>query len=241
LFMGSPLRKNASLFQECADMTNKTIVTALTLGFLAFILSVLPVTTAEAECKIFYDACDPGWSEKSRRQSTATDPTGLLTRHYNVTCCRTPSEPYATGETKIERQQREARECEAKGWRYDEQAARCNRPINNALGKSKTTGGTVSSPEERAALKAACQHQNWIWNEQTAHCKKPSQAKADCESRGTNYRYDLDTGGCIKMIARAKPEQAEEQSSSGQASDENDDDHHKHKKHHHHHDDDDHN
>jgi hypothetical protein len=35
---------------ECADMTNKSIAIALTLGFLAFTFSVLLVTTAEAEC-----------------------------------------------------------------------------------------------------------------------------------------------------------------------------------------------
>jgi hypothetical protein len=33
-------------------MTNKSIATALTFGFLAFTLSVLPVTTAEAGCYI---------------------------------------------------------------------------------------------------------------------------------------------------------------------------------------------
>jgi hypothetical protein len=34
-------------------MTNQSIVTAPILGFVAFVFSVLPVTTAKAECQTF--------------------------------------------------------------------------------------------------------------------------------------------------------------------------------------------
>ena len=68
-------------------------------------------------------------------------------------------------------------------------------------------------------------------------CIKPSEAKATCEAKGSNYRYDQDTGACDKSNTKAKPEKApeqakeqnapkkaEEQSTSEQASDGNDDD-----------------
>ena len=65
---------------------------------------------------------------------------------------------------------------------------------------------------------------------------EPSQAKADCEGKGPNRRYDLDTGACMKVITK-KPEQTEEQSSSEHSSDDSyDDHHHKNKKKKRHHD-----
>ena len=46
-------------------MTNQSIAAALTLGFLVFTLSILPVTTAEAECQTLSGklplSCPPGW------------------------------------------------------------------------------------------------------------------------------------------------------------------------------------
>jgi hypothetical protein len=89
-------------------------------------------------------------------------------------------------------------------------------------------------------LKAACIHQGWRFNDQTGRCIKPTQAKADCEARGPNYTYDLDTGGCVKHIGQAETqgasEQAEEQSSSEHSSDDSYDDHHHKKKKKRHHD-----
>jgi hypothetical protein len=41
------------------SLIKKSIVTALTLGFLAFTLSVLPVTTAEANCVVRENGCWP--------------------------------------------------------------------------------------------------------------------------------------------------------------------------------------
>src|SRR6188472_507892 len=135
-------------------MTNKSTVTALTLGFLAFTFSVLPVTTAEANCAWFTgDSCPKDLVESTRPPTTGGN-------HY-VYCCG-----------------------------------------------------------------------------------KPSQAKADCESKGPNRRYDLDTGACMKVISK-KPEQTEEQSSSAQSeeqsssehsSDDSYDDHHNKKKKKRHHD-----
>jgi hypothetical protein len=39
---------------------------------------------------------------------------------------------------------------------------------------------------------------------------KPSEAKAACESKGPNYVYDLDTGGCVKQIGQAADEANED-------------------------------
>jgi nitrite reductase/ring-hydroxylating ferredoxin subunit len=177
---------------------SKSIVAALALGLLAFTLSILPISRAEAtDCvERIGPECLKGEVVKGRESIGGA---------FHTTCCSTPSVPYATG-------------VEVK-----EKSQAGNRPIKD-IGRSK---------ESIEALKAACQHQNWIWNEQTGHCKKPSQAKADCEAKGANYHYDLDSGGCVKNIARhhqGAPEQAEEQ---------NEGDHDGHGHRHNHHQDDD--
>jgi hypothetical protein len=59
-----PLRY--SYTEECADMTNKDVVTALTLGFLAFTLSVVPVAKAEAPWKTC-EAQGNIWDKKTAR------------------------------------------------------------------------------------------------------------------------------------------------------------------------------
>jgi len=228
-------------------MTNKSIVTALTLDFLAFTLLILPVTTANAECNVIEYvtkpySCPKGWTESSREFRRKGGLTGQ--DRYDVTCCTTPSTPYATGETESERQERlakEAREgkaaCEAQRKLWE--AGRCiDRPIK-VIGKSKEGAPTPQS----GALKAACIHQGWHYNEQTGRCINPSQAKADCEGKGPNRRYDPGTGACMKTISKAKEEtstreaeeqssseQTEEQSSSEHSSDDSYDDHHHKKK-----------
>ena len=79
-------------------MTNKSIVTALTFGFLAFTVMALPVATAVAKCTTFdfssdkpgERTCPKGWIEMNRTH---------IGKSAAVECCTTPSEPYATGET----------------------------------------------------------------------------------------------------------------------------------------------
>jgi hypothetical protein len=50
---------------------------------------------------------------------------------------------------------------------------------------------------------------------------KPSQAKADCEAKGSSYRYDLDTKRCVVVKSMKK---AKKQSPSETASDVDGDD-----------------
>jgi hypothetical protein len=93
-------------------MTNKTIATALTLGFLAFTLTTLPVTTAEAGCAWYTgDSCPKDLIE-SARPPTKGD-------HY-VYCCAKPSQVKA--------------DCEARGgnWHYDLDRGACVKTISKA-------------------------------------------------------------------------------------------------------------
>jgi hypothetical protein len=170
-------------------MTNKSIVTALTFSFLAFTLSVLPVTTAEADCvkrtMSWQHHCLPGETESSR---DCVEPD---CRFYVFTCCTTPSEPYAKGgykedSTETPPSRDPALDCPSK--KYDYAAKRCiERPAKN-MGKGSTGTG-----EKPAAIR-----------------------KAHCESQGPGYKYDPQTGACeLKRMTKAKPqgapEQAEEQ------------------------------
>jgi hypothetical protein len=188
-------------------MTNKSIATALTLGFLAFTLSLLPVTTAEARCQEMVNVCPEGWKLMGSRPSTINPGTN------DVTCCLlTPSKPYATGETESERLQRFAKECEAQGKLW--QAGRCiDRPVK-AMGKKK-------GPTAPALVKADCDSKGYTYNAQTNTCKGMRKAKP----QGASEQEE------------AQSKQAEEQSSSEHSSDYSEDDYkpkkHKKKKRHH--------
>jgi hypothetical protein len=206
-------------------MTNKSIATALTFGFLAFTLSVLPVTTAEAGCYIqrTLTGAKPPRCEGS--QSWVTTPFGVT----QYTCC--PKAPTATpGEVAkaVGEAQKEAvgrgttttpPSC-APGTTYSENEKRCVKPIK-VIGKSKT-GATQKSGGP--ALRAACIHSGWRYDEQAGRCIKPSQAKADCESKGSNYHYDLDSGGCVKTISKAKSQGSTEQAEDLQSQEKTSDD-----------------
>jgi hypothetical protein len=120
------------------DMTNQSIATALPLGLLAFTLSVLPVTTAEAEC-YWAAQCREGDRETGRVTRFGT---GILGgKELRSECCTTPSEPYATGETESERQKRFARECAEQGKSYYPQWGKCVSPGDQLPVIEGTTSG----------------------------------------------------------------------------------------------------
>jgi hypothetical protein len=193
-------------------MIARGIVTALAPGLLGFALSVLPVTRAEAECKwVDDDSCPSGWSTHAER--TVGNGSGVMGSFGSPQryCCTTPSEPYATGETDEERAARHQKECEGLGKLFDPATGSCNnkKPIKQ-MGKSKSG---------REVVKAACLNNGWIWDEQKAGgpgCVKPSQAKANCEAKGSSYHYDLDTKRCVgvksmkKVKKQSPPEQVSE-------------------------------
>ena len=162
------------LAEECADMTTKSIATALALSLLAFTLSVLPVTPAQAAC---------GW--KKGCQPNETNHGGFPPW---VICC--------TGGWS-----NEAGPCPP-GWNPQPNGGCLERPVKN-IGKSKATGESSSTGETPAALKPIrdCRAKGWRWDQSAGKCIKPSEAKANCESKGPNYSYDLDTGGCVKQQA----------------------------------------
>jgi hypothetical protein len=94
-------------------MTNPSIVTAPILGFVAFVLSVLSVTTAKAECQTFKSGCPDGWSDRGAVKSDGGG-IGLFGKTPNeltTLCCTTPSEPYAAGETRGAGAERSQRVC----------------------------------------------------------------------------------------------------------------------------------
>jgi hypothetical protein len=139
------MQPQVEVCSECADMTNQSIATALPLGFLAFTLSVLPVTTAEAEC-YWAAQCREGDLETGRVTRFGT---GILGgKELRSECCTTPSEPYATGETESERQKRFARECA-------EQGIASSLRISGSMGaeprRGSETHGAVNSPDRPAS------------------------------------------------------------------------------------------
>jgi hypothetical protein len=152
-------------------MTNPSIVTAPILGFVAFVLSVLSVTTAKAECQTFKSGCPDGWSDRGAVKSDGGG-IGLFGKTPNeltTLCCTTPSEPYAAGETKEEREQREARECAAMGTGYHynpEGTPRCEKSIK-VIGK-----GSSSSERGNTALRTACIAAGQRYDERTGRCMK---------------------------------------------------------------------
>jgi hypothetical protein len=180
-----------------STLINRAIATALPIGLIAFTLLVLQVTTAEAgDCVDRVDHCKAGESEVDRNS------TGWVGGE-RVTCCTTPSEPYATGESEAERAARFEKEaatikanCEAQGQRYDPATASCKRPIK--IGKSK------------AAADCEAQGQRYDYATRSCYAKKQMGKKSStCEAKGLNYRYDPDTGQCIhttRMGKKGSPE-----------------------------------
>ena len=214
-------------------MTTKSIVTALTFGFLAFILLLLPVTSVKADCIKVENACPAGYAESSRRKlGIGGGATGNPTV-YELTCCTTPSDPYATGESDRERAARHRQEaaqlkaaCEAQRKLWDEATNKCNpRPVKN-IGKAKTNGESASTDDTPAALKPIrdCKAKGWRWDQSAGKCVKPSEAKANCESKGRNYRYDLDTGACVKQTGEASDEDKPKKKKKKKHDDDDDDD-----------------
>ena len=133
----------------------KGLVTALTFGFLAATLSVLPTSRAEAVCKDYVyvstNICPQGWVRTNFQSDGAAGRNGPP---YDYTCCTTPSEPYATGETDQEREARFLKEaakikadCEAQGKPYDPVNFRCQRPIKK-MGKGVDAADCVAQGKQ---------------------------------------------------------------------------------------------
>jgi hypothetical protein len=149
-------------------MTNKSICTALTLGFLAFTVSTLVATTAEAVCvEVPAARCGPGTVQQGAVHY-------LGSSQPYVTCCHapsTPSKPYATGETESQQQQRFARECEAQGKLW--QGGQCiNRPVKD-MGKRETS-------KPAAIVKGQCEANGpgYKYDPQTGSCELKRMTKA---------------------------------------------------------------
>lgn len=175
-------------------MTNQRTVTALAGGFLAFTLSILPVTIANAGCQMVSGGVVPQCPEGTAEAQRTTHSTGLGQRGYTLMCCTVDAPGGGQSSPRPVKSMKKVK-CSNPNATYNGQTGRCELPLKQ-MGKDSPTG--------KAALKRACDLKNWVWNERTGRCKKPTQAKADCEARGSNYRYDLDTGGCVGGMSKGK-------------------------------------
>lgn len=213
-------------------MPNKRLVTALAVGFLAVVLSVLPsITPAHAEqCvtrgtpPVCVARCEVDEYVKARIKGGGCGSSAVTgTPSYQLVCCKLgevnkghtttgsvnpcddmvgPGYDYVQPSGQPGRCVKKSKsmkkvKCSNPNATYNGQTKRCELPM-------KQMGKEYTGPKDKSALKRACDLQNWVWNEKTGRCRKPSQAKADCEARGSNYRYDLDTGGCVGGMSKGK-------------------------------------
>jgi hypothetical protein len=196
-------------------MTNKSIVTAVAVGFCAFTLSTLPATPVHAEitndCTVrggvtvrgagiplkCGSLCGPGESQVKVYSTEGTC--------AKVLCCKltTPSEPYATGETPEERAARHKTEavqlkadCEAQRKLWDPATNKCNpRPVKN-IGKAKTTDDT---PGVLKAVRA-------------------------CRAKGPEYEYDVQAALCVQKAEKHDDKPKNNKKKKKQHDDDDDDD-----------------
>jgi hypothetical protein len=152
--------------QGCVAMMSSKIATALTLAFLAYFLSVLPITTAKAQQCVtrFNQGCLEG--EIIERTGKIGGP-GNYTL-YQV-CCpapKLPSEPYATGETDAERQNRFAKECAELGKAWYPQWQKCLGPDDQAPVVEGTTSGNSGGFIQ---MRPTCA-EGFRWSERQKNC-----------------------------------------------------------------------
>jgi len=152
-------------------MTNQSI--ALVFGFLAFTLSILPVTTVKADCQAVTDSL-PHCPEGTAAQGERVKINAIGRPVYTLMCC-TVDAP-SGGEPSP-------------------------RPVKSM---KKIKGMGPGSQSGKKALRNACNSQNWVWNEETGRCKRPSRVQAECEARGPKFRYNLDTGRCVKHVSMSR-------------------------------------
>lgn len=148
-------------------MTNKSKVLTLTLAALAFALSVLPVSPAQAECETVSGklplACPPGWKS------------GKFNRIENegmLECCRVSTTAPASRMERPVKNIGKGRAgetpaaivaaCTNKGWTWDAQRRQC-RPVKDI--------GRERAPEAPAAIIAACEDRGGVWSEEARRCK----------------------------------------------------------------------
>lgn len=135
------------------NLEHRNIHTTLALGFTVLTLSVLSFTSAEAACRVLHGK----YAEKC---SCPKGETSKFCSANEVTCCTTPSEPYATGESKSERDARHQGECQGKGMSYDSARGTC-RPVKN-----------IGKKERPAAIEAAeCQRQGMSYDSNRGTCR----------------------------------------------------------------------
>jgi hypothetical protein len=146
-------------------MNNKSIATALTLGFLAFIFLAIQPTPAQAE------DCPPGtklnpmgkctwgggWAAPTGPNSECPPGTKPAKNIYGVWQC-VPRPVKQIGKVKTQAA------CEAEGNRWDQQAGRC---IRSTTWESK-------GPALKSALKAQCAAKGGRIDEQTGQCIETS-------------------------------------------------------------------
>jgi hypothetical protein len=208
----------SSAFQECADMTKKGTLTASTLGLIAFTLSVLLVNSAAhaEQCVTrgsppFCDpSCEPGEYEKARLTGGGCaggffSPGSVP---YQSVCCKIGE--VNKGNTKSG----SVNPCDdmvGPGYEYVQPSGQ----------PGKCVPKNKKKMAKKSAAQVACEANGNQWD---GGCIRPirqmgkGKAKAECEAKGPNYRYDMDSGRCIvtkKMSKKSSSDKAEECEAKG--------------------------
>ena len=104
-------------------MTTKTLVAALALSLLAFTLSILPVTTAEAGCRQTENYCGRWHEVEASREQVGSK--------VVVTCCT------------VQDVEQDARlhACERRGQKYNPETGRCIKNIGKPKSQAPVTSG----------------------------------------------------------------------------------------------------
>jgi hypothetical protein len=175
-----------------------SLLPTLGFGFLAFCLSALSLSMAEAaDCETkevrTNSRCPAGSREVKRVPLRSVQDSVMLT------CCSTPSDPYATGETKAERQQREARECKTWGadYRYDPQTGKCTNPD-----EKKSAPPPPPCPEGQMRLKGICQKPPVDPESKTGKKGGFIQMKPNCAE---GFVYSESENNCVAAPAAEQP------------------------------------
>ena len=183
-------------------MTNQNIANALTFGFLAFIFLAIQAPAQAEDCPPG-TKLNPmgkctwvgGWGGPSG-PNMECPPGYKPTKNWTGTwqCAQRPVKQIGKTNTQAA--------CEAhEGNRWDQQAGRC----------IKSTAWEDKPAALKSALKRQCAAEGGQIDEQTGQCITSGgvggggSAQDDCESKGANYRYDPQTGSCIKTISKKAP------------------------------------
>jgi hypothetical protein len=175
-------------------------MTKAILAFLLFTYSILLAPIAEAACyqKTVSSplVCEPGERLTRKVKNTTTYFPGNTQTTYTLTCCKdTPAVPYATGESRQERDARHRAECQQQGKSYNSATGRCTVtcPQGQILnqGQCKTVGvlpgSTTGSKGGFFQMKPTCAS-GFHYSESANNCVANKRSDDDDDDRPRSQR-----------------------------------------------------